>query len=116
VRKIFALVLLGSALSACSAIPASDAGSRVSLESNPPGAHVSLSSFGSCTTPCTLPAPDTPGNYSVTFGLTGYAPVTLPIHATVIRQGWYSSETAVEPNPVMAVLQPTTTSAHAKQN
>jgi len=112
VRKTFALVLCCFSLAACAAVSGSSAGpGKVSLESTPPGAHASLSSFGSCTTPCTLPAPDKAGDYNVTFGLAGYAPLTIPIHATANRENWFLSDTTVEPNPVQAVLQPTAPSA-----
>jgi hypothetical protein len=103
-------------LPACSAIPGLGGDSaKVSLESTPPGATASLSSSGFCTTPCTLSAPDKAGNYSVTFGLVGYAPSTVPFHVST-KQNWYSTEvTAIDPNPVTAVLQPTTPASQARK-
>jgi hypothetical protein len=99
VRKALTLALCGSALAACSSFPWSSSTPAISLESTPPGAHAALSTFGACKTPCTLPGPEKPGDYTVTFGLAGYAPMTIPIHVEA---------TSVTPNPVTAVLQPTT--------
>ena len=112
VRKGFSLILCGFVLSACSGsgIPGlSGEAAKVSLQSTPPGANASLSSGGSCKTPCTLPAPDKAGDYNVTSGLAGYSPVSMPIHVSLSKEHWYSFETpTVEPNPVTAVLQSTT--------
>jgi PEGA domain len=108
-RRVFAWVLCGVALSACTAIPrASDSnrGGTVSLESNPPGAEARLSFSGaSCRTPCTLPVKVS--DYNVTFALAGYTPRFIPIRVSIKREHWYSPEvTYVDPNPVMALLQP----------
>jgi hypothetical protein len=109
VRKLIMLIACGVAVSACSQIPGLGGDPpKVSLESNPPGANASLSSGGSCRTPCSLPAPDKSGEYNVTFGLAGYTTQTIPIKASVKKENWYSSEvTTVEPNPVVATMAPT---------
>jgi hypothetical protein len=108
-RRALAWVLCGVALSACSAIPRPSGSNRgtVSLESNPPGAEARLSSSGaSCRTPCTLPVKVS--DYNVTFALAGYTPRFIPIRVSIKREHWYSPEvTYVDPNPVMALLQPT---------
>jgi hypothetical protein len=110
VRKELVLILCGLALSACSGSGIPGLGGdapKVSLESTPPGANASLSSGGTCKTPCALPAPDKTGEYNVTFGLSGYAPVTMPVRVSVTKENWFSRETTtIEPNPVTAVLQP----------
>jgi PEGA domain len=109
VRKTFVLIACGVLVSACSNIPGLGGDpAKVSLESMPPGANASLSSGGSCRTPCTLPAPDKAGDYNVTFGLAGHTTQTIPIKVTTKKENWYSSEIAtVEPNPVTATMQPT---------
>jgi hypothetical protein len=67
-----------------------------------------MSSGGTCKTPCTLAPPDKAGDYSVTFGLTGYNTVTVPFKVTIKKENWYSSETpTIAPNPVTATLQQT---------
>lgn len=107
-RRAFAWVLCGVVLSACSAIPRPGGSNRgtVSLESNPPGAEARLSSSGaSCRTPCTLPVKVS--DYNVTFALAGYTPRFIPIRVSIKREHWYSPEvTYVDPNPVLALLQP----------
>jgi PEGA domain len=87
--------------------PAALSSAPVSLESNPPGAEARLSSSGaSCRTPCTLPVKVS--DYNVTFALAGYTPRFVPIRVLIKREHWYSPEvTYVDPNPVMALLQPT---------
>src|SRR5262245_43152793 len=118
VRRTLAWIFCGSVLAGCSGgIPGlwGDA-TKVALESNPPGANASLSSGGSCKTPCTLPAPDKAGDYNVTFGLAGHAPVTIPIKVSMNKENWYSPETAtVTPNPVNAVFQPAAPAAPARR-
>ena len=108
-KKALVLALCGAAVSACSNIPGLGGDPpKVSIESNPPGANASLSSGGSCRTPCSLPAPDKSGEYQVTFGLTGYSAHTVTIKVTASKENWYSSEKiTVEPNPVTTTLQPT---------
>jgi len=108
VRKLVLLMVSGVVVAGCSQIPGLGGDSpKVSIESNPPGANASLSSGGSCRTPCSLPAPDKSGDFNVTFGLTGYTTQTVPIKVSVKKENWYSSETTtVEPNPVNATLQP----------
>jgi hypothetical protein len=118
VRKALVLMACGSVLAACSGSGIPGLGGdpvKVSLESNPAGANASLSSGGSCKTPCTLPAPDKAGDYTVTFGLTGYPPVSVALHVTSSKEHWYSSEAmTVEPNPVMATFQPATPQARKR--
>jgi hypothetical protein len=117
VRKAFVLIAAGLLLSACSNFPGFGGDPvKVSLESTPPGANASLSSGGSCRTPCTLPAPDKSGDFNVTYGLTGYTTQTVPIKVSVKKENWYSSETTtIEPNPVTATLQPVRAQPQARQ-
>jgi len=106
------LVLSAATLAGCSGLPGAGSGTadkpKVAFESRPPGAQVSLAPSGaSCTTPCSVPAPDTGGNYNVTFTLPGYLSQTLPVKVIVTKQNWYSSDLVeVSPNPLLAVLEP----------
>jgi len=107
---IAALVVVAAVLADCSGLPGAAAPAdkpKVAFESRPPGAQATLSPGGAgCTAPCSVPAPDTSGNYNVTFTLPGYVPQTLPIKITVTKENWYSSELVeVSPNPVLAVLE-----------
>ena len=104
-----AAVVAAAALAACSARPGTSPADKpkVAFESRPPGAQVSLAPSGaSCTTPCSVPAPDTSGSYNATFTLTGYASQTLPVKVIVAKENWYSSAIVeVSPNPLFAVLE-----------
>ena len=108
--RTIAVVLGGAALAGCSALPGvgSSDKAKIAFESRPPGAEVSLSSGStSCTTPCSVPAPDKSGNYNATFTLSGYTSQTLPVRVTVAKENWYSSPVVeVSPNPILAVLEP----------
>jgi hypothetical protein len=107
-----AVVVFAAALAACSGLPGTTSSSsdkpKVAFESRPPGAQVSLAPSGaSCTTPCSVPAPDTGGSYNVTFTLPGYVSQTLPVKVIVAKENWYSSAIVeVSPNPLFAVLEP----------
>ncbi|MDC7985159.1 PEGA domain-containing protein, partial [Rhodoplanes sp. TEM] len=81
----------------------------LNLESDPPGAEATLSTGGSCRTPCTLPAPLT-GEMTVAFALPGYQSTTVPVQ--VVRSEASGSErefagttVTLDPNPVYVELQ-----------
>lgn len=108
-RRAMVVMVAAAALAACSALPGTTPADKpkVAFESRPPGAQVSLAPSGaSCTTPCSVPAPDTGGNYNVTFTLPGYVSQTLPVKVVVAKENWYSSAIVeVSPNPLFAVLE-----------
>ncbi len=127
-RRAIALVLSCAALSGCGAIPSmpgfnlpsvkmpsfsgpSAPSTPVHVTSVPPGAEAS---FGkdSCTTPCTLAAPNGTGTYNVSFKLNGYQPQSVPVRIAVnesssMQTGDAGSAptTVITPDPVMAELQ-----------
>ncbi len=126
-RRAIALVLSCAALSGCGAIPSMPSfslpsvkmpsfsgpgapGTPVHVTSVPPGAEAS---FGkdSCTTPCTLTAPNGTGTYNVSFKLKGYQPQSVPVRIAVnesssMQTGDAGSAptTVITPDPVMAEL------------
>ncbi len=72
----------------------------------PPGADARTSLGPSCKTPCSVPV-TTDGSFSVAFTLNRYVPMTIPV--TVTRNpGDFTTpaSTTIDPNPVMAELQP----------
>jgi hypothetical protein len=79
---------------------------NVQLDSMPPGAEARTSLGPSCRTPCSVPV-TTDGSFSVTFTLPKFLPMTIPVSVTR-NPGDFSTpaSTSVEPNPVMAELQP----------
>lgn len=79
---------------------------NVQFDSIPPGAEARTSLGPSCKTPCSLPV-NAEGGFSVTYTLNKYQPLTVPVQ--VIRNpGDFTTAatTVIEPNPVVAELQP----------
>jgi len=126
-RRAITLVLSFAALSGCGALPSmpslslpslkmpsfsggSASGTPVHVTSVPAGAEAS---FGkeSCTTPCTLDAPNGAGSYNVSFKLNGYQPQSVPVRIAVNESSSMQSgdsgvtpTTVITPDPVMAEL------------
>jgi hypothetical protein len=118
-RAIIA-VLCGPALACCSVnsnmpnlyIPSIDlfdppATATVTIESNPPGAEARASSGGLCRTPCALSVPANEG-FTVTYVLDGYLPQTVSVRSIPVEKSALIDMTPprLEPNPVLAELQP----------
>lgn len=80
----------------------------LSLESEPAGAEVTLSTGGSCRTPCALPIAAN-ADVSATFTLENHLPRTLTARAVAAEKnfvGMQSAPARFEPNPLVAELQP----------
>jgi len=122
-RRAIALVLGSAALSGCGALPSvpsfnlpsfNKPGTPVHVTSIPPGAEASFATDGqSCTTPCTLTAPNGMGTYNVSFKLNGYQPQSVPVRIAVNESSSMqsgdagtASNTVITPDPVMAELEP----------
>ena len=79
----------------------------MAVESAPSGAQASFSGGVVCQTPCSLPAPGANGTYYVSVSLDGYERRSIPVRVSTGREHWYSDETtSVDPNPVLARLEP----------
>jgi hypothetical protein len=129
-RRAIALILSCAALSGCGAIPGMPSfslpsfnkpsvpgfnapGTPVHVTSVPPGAEASFGSDGqSCTTPCTLAAPNGTGTYNVSFKLNGYQPQSVPVRVAVNESSsmqtgdaGMAATTVITPDPVMAELE-----------
>ena len=122
-RRAIALVLSSAALSGCGALPSVPSfnlpsfnapGTPVHVTSIPPGAEASFATGGqSCTTPCTLTAPNGMGTYNVSFKLNGYQPQSVPVRIAVNESSSMqsgdagtASNTVIMPDPVTAELEP----------
>jgi hypothetical protein len=130
-RRAIALLLSCAALSGCGWIPGMPSfslpsfnkpsvpsfntpGTPVHVTSVPPGAEASFGMDGkSCTTPCTLAAPNGAGTYNVSFKLNGYQPQSVPVRIAVNESSSMQSgdagaapTTVITPDPVMAQLAP----------
>ena len=130
-RRAIALAMSCAALSGCGGLPSMPSfslpnvnlsnlsgrgapGTAVHVTSSPPGAVASFERDAqSCTTPCTLTAPNGTGNYNVSFKLNGYQPQSVPVRIAVnelssMQAGDSGSAptTVITPDPVMADLAP----------
>jgi hypothetical protein len=84
-------------------------GSALRLDSDPPGAEARTSLGQACRTPCTLTVP-TSGDFTVTFTLAGFVPVSVPVEvARTSAVRWdvdASPPPAFDPNPIEVALEP----------
>ncbi len=78
----------------------------VQLDSVPPGAEARTSLGPSCKTPCSVPV-TADGNFSVSFTLNKYQPLTIPVQVTRVPGDFTTAASiSVDPNPVVGELQP----------
>lgn len=80
----------------------------LNLESDPAGADVTLSTGGSCRTPCALPV-TAANDVTATFVLANYQSRTITTKSISAEKNFVGMESAparFEPNPVYAELQP----------
>ena len=106
VRCLTTIAVAGLALAGCTGAPRAPM-MEIALESNPPGASAATSFGPGCTTPCAVTVPIPSGDFTVSFTLNEYQPVTVPVRvfgnpASVGAPG----TTQIDPNPVVAQLQP----------
>jgi hypothetical protein len=107
-RRVIATAIAGVALAGCSsmsfdAFKATPPTVQVQLESTPPGADAVTSLGPACKTPCSVAVAAPDSGFSVTYTLNKFQPVQV-----VRISGDFSApgSTAVDPNPVVAELQP----------
>ena len=116
-RRVIVIAIAGLGLAGCSSFSTDYFKSapppvQLQLESVPPGAEARTSVGPSCKTPCsvTLTAPES--GFTVSYTLNGFLPATVPVQ--VIRTPgdvFTASTTKIDPNPVVAELQPPPKSA-----
>jgi hypothetical protein len=111
-RHVIAIALAGATLAGCSSLSMDAFKStpptvQLQLDSVPSGAEARTSVGPSCKTPCSVAVTPPDSGFSVTFTLNKFQPATIPVQ--VIRNpGDFSTpaSTTVDPNPVLAELQP----------
>jgi hypothetical protein len=114
-RRVFAIAFAGVSLGGCSSFsmdyfkPA-PAIVQVQLESNPPGADARTSLGPGCKTPCSVSLTAPPENgFTVSYTLPKFQPVTIPVQVSGSSGSVFSSSSLkIDPNPVVAELQPMT--------
>src|SRR5712672_3398536 len=112
-HRVIAIAVAGYGLAGCSslsfdAFKATPPTVQVQLESAPQGADARTSLGPGCKTPCSVavPAPDT--GFSVTYTLNKFEPATVPVQVIRVPADFSTpASTTVDPNPVVAELQPT---------
>jgi hypothetical protein len=82
------------------------AATTMQFESEPAGAEARTSLGQSCRTPCSLAV--TASEFTVSFGLPGYQPQTVPVRVVASAEGSEGEGGAprLVPNPVFVELQP----------
>jgi hypothetical protein len=112
-RRVIVLAAAGLSLAGCASFSldsfkSAPAPVTVQLDSVPPGAEARTSLGPSCKTPCSLPV-SAEGGFSVTYTLAKYQPLTVPVSVTR-NPGDFTTPatTVIDPNPVVAELQPMT--------
>ena len=118
--RVFVVVAGAAGLAACGSIGSFDIGSGASrsgvaaalrLESDPPGAEAKTSVGPGCRTPCAVNVP-ADREFTVTFTLNGYVPVTESVRPVIPDDGRVDPEAPtqpmveLQPNPVYAALEP----------
>jgi hypothetical protein len=108
--RIIAIAVAGLSLGGCSSFDAfksAPAPLQVRLESVPPGADARTSLGPACKTPCSVSVPAPEGGFSVTYMLDKFQPATVPVQVTHTPGDFTTSATTkIDPNPVVAELQP----------
>jgi hypothetical protein len=117
-RRAFAMAVATLSLAGCSSVSSGDYLSsfrsplppvQVQLESTPPGAEARTSLGPGCKTPCSVSVspPDGVTSFLVNYSMAGRQPTGVSVNVVKVEGGMFSSNTLkVEPNPVVAELQP----------
>jgi hypothetical protein len=105
-RRVIILAMTGLSLAGCGSNPRAPM-MQIDLESTPPGANAVTSLGPGCTTPCFVTVPIPTGDFIVTYTLNDFQPMTVPVHVAGAPAGFMSPGTTdINPNPVVAQLQP----------
>lgn len=111
-RRVIIIAAAGISLAGCSSFSTDMFKStpptvQVQLDLTPQGADAKTSLGPGCKTPCTvsLSPPDT--GFSVTYTMDKFEPATVPVSVVHVRGDFTTpAATNIDPNPVVAELQP----------
>jgi hypothetical protein len=114
-RRVIAIAVTGLSLAGCSSFPSlswdafksTPPPAQVRLESIPPGADARTSLGPGCKTPCSVSVPAPDAGFSVTYTMNKFQSATIPVQV-IHNPGDFSTPatTVIDPNPVVAELQP----------
>jgi len=83
---------------------------QLQLESTPAGAEARTSVGPGCKTPCSVSVTVPEGGFSVSYTLNQFQPVTVPVQVSGNPGNFFTpGTTKIDPNPVVAQLQPMVT-------
>src|SRR5258708_8689215 len=111
-RRGIAIAAAGLMLAGCSsfsfdAFRSTPPTVQLQLDSVPSGADALTSLGRGCKTPCSVAVPVADAGFSVTYTLNKFQPVTVPVQVIYIPgDSSTPASTTVDPNPVVAELQP----------
>jgi hypothetical protein len=106
-RRVMVFAITGLSLAGCSSSLPRQPTMQVELESTPPGADARTSMGQGCKTPCAVDVPIPETDFSVSYTLSDFQPVTIPVRVSGNLAGFMSpGTTRIDPNPVVAQLQP----------
>lgn len=119
-RRVILVALVSAGLSGCAsfsmdALRPTPPPVTVQLESVPPGADAVTSVGPGCKTPCSVSIPS-PTSFTVSYSLNKYQPATVPVQVTQVPGDFTTpATTSIDPNPVVAELQPAAPPKRAKR-
>jgi hypothetical protein len=111
-RRVIVIAAAGISLAGCSSFSMDMFKSKppmvqVQLDSTPQGADAKTSIGPGCKTPCTVSLTPPDAGFSVTYTLDKYEPATVPVSVTHVAGDFTTpASTNIDPNPVVAELQP----------
>jgi hypothetical protein len=111
-RRVIVMAVAGATLAGCSSFSLDSFKPtpptvQVQLESVPPGAEARTSLGPSCKTPCSVAVPAPDAGFSVTYTLNKFQPATIPVQVIHVPGDFTTpASTNMDPNPVVAELQP----------
>lgn len=111
-RRVVVIAVAGASLAGCSSFsldsfkPAPPT-VQVQIDSIPSGADAKTSVGPGCKTPCSVAVPAVDSGFSVTYTMDKFLPVTVPVQVINIPGDFSTpASTTIDPNPVVAELQP----------
>jgi hypothetical protein len=114
-RRIILIAATGLSVAGCSTdyfkdyFKSAPAPLQLQLESTPPGAEAKTSVGPSCKTPCSITLTPPEGGFTVSYTLNKFQPATIPVQVTRTPGDLLNAGTTkIDPNPVVAELQPVT--------
>jgi len=120
-RRVIAIAATALSLAGCSSFSTdyfkpTPPVMQVQLESTPPGAEARTSLGPSCKTPCSVSVTVPEGGFSVSYTLNQFQPVTIPVQVSGNPGSFFTpGTTRIDPNPVVAQLQPMVPSKPVRQ-